>query len=744
MIGQAQGLEHLLANLEGVKSSGADQWQACCPAHDDSTASLSIKIGDDGKLLLKCFANCETRDVVRAAGLEWTDLFPANSNGSKPKRQIVAVYPYHWGDGTLEYEAVRFEPKGFAQRRNADNWKMTGARPVPYRLPELIRSDPAATRFIVEGEKDADRLRKLGLVATTNIGGAGSWKPEFASHLLGAKVAVLADNDAAGRKHAVDVATSLVGAAASVKIIELPGLPEKGDVSDWLNAGGTVAELHRIVDATPEFDPSVSTKPPDSGDSRGYGNVDTYKSFPIHTLPGVVGEFVEASATAIGCDPSFVALPLLCCLSRAIGSTRSIQVKQGWSEPPVLWGAIVAPSGSHKTPALQQSTKFLEKIQGKKILEHSRELEQYAIAKALYERNHAEWKRGKTNDPPPEEPQEPVCTRYITADATVEALVGILAKQYDGILVCRDELAGWLNGLAEYKGGRGSDLGHWLSMWSASSISVDRKTGTVKLLHVPRAAVSLLGGIQPGVLKGAIGREHMQDGLCARLLLTMPEPKPVTWTDEVVDWVLESRMSQVFDALLSLEPGQDEDGNYQPIAVPMTVEAKNRFIEYFNQHRRESADLDDDLRAAASKLEAYAVRLGLILHLCSWAVGDVYRDQVDESSIAAGIELSRWFENETRRVYGLFSESSKDEELRELAALVKRKGGRVTARDLVRGSRRFKTSADADSALDSLRRAGYGKWVNVPPGPLGGKPTREFELSIGVDVANTPTNHWKG
>ena len=103
---------------------------------------------------------------------------------------------------------------------------------------------------------------------------------------------------------------------------------------------------------------------------------------------------------------------------------------------------------------------------------------------------------------------EPVCERYVTTDTTIEALAAMLAGQFDGLLVSRDELAGWLGGMAEYKGGKGSDLGHWLACWSGVPLTVDRKTGAVKMLHVPRAAVSIVGGIQPGVLQGAIGREH--------------------------------------------------------------------------------------------------------------------------------------------------------------------------------------------------------------------------------------------
>ena len=123
-------------------------------------------------------------------------------------------------------------------------------RQVPYRLPELL-ANPKRFVFVPEGEKDVDNSAGINLLATCNSGGAGKWTPEHAQYLRGRRVFILPDNDKAGHDHAAKVALSLIGKATSIKIIELPGLPEKGDVSDWLEAGGTREKLVELAEATP-------------------------------------------------------------------------------------------------------------------------------------------------------------------------------------------------------------------------------------------------------------------------------------------------------------------------------------------------------------------------------------------------------------------------------------------------------------------------------------------------------------
>ena len=215
----------VLSKLPDAKPSGKG-WLTCCPAHDDQHPSLSITRGDDGRALLHCHAGCATGEVCDAMGINIADLFPCkrieHREGSKAKasRRMVAEYDYTNEDGEVLFQVVRFDPKDFRQRRPNRNgrhvWSLKGIRRVLYRLRELLRADMDAWIFIVEGEKDADALARVGIVATTNPGGAGKWKHVDDQALCGRKVCILPDNDDAGQDHAEDVAQRLNGRAADV------------------------------------------------------------------------------------------------------------------------------------------------------------------------------------------------------------------------------------------------------------------------------------------------------------------------------------------------------------------------------------------------------------------------------------------------------------------------------------------------------------------------------------------------
>lgn len=175
--------------------------------------------------------------------------------GSGMGEEPEAVYPYTDEEGALLFEVVRFRGKKFRQKRPDGNggwiWNLNGARRVPYRLPELVR---APSVLVLEGERDCETARKLRLTATCNPGGAGKWRPEFSEVLRGKRVAVVCDADLAGKEHGRGVARSLVGLAASVRLIEaLPGVPHKGDLTDYVSAGGTRESLLGLIRETPEL-----------------------------------------------------------------------------------------------------------------------------------------------------------------------------------------------------------------------------------------------------------------------------------------------------------------------------------------------------------------------------------------------------------------------------------------------------------------------------------------------------------
>jgi hypothetical protein len=195
---------------------------------------------------------------VKELYIEAGELYPGSAT-------IVATYDYCAENGSLLYQVVRKYPHKFIQRRpdaserDGWTWNLHGVRRVPYRLPQLLASDGGQTVWIPEGEKDVDALVALGLVATCNSGGAGKWQPEFARYLEGRRVVVLPDNDDVGREHAGEIARSLLGVAASLVVLALPGLDEKGDISDWLAAGGTEAELRRLArECEPWAEPAIN------------------------------------------------------------------------------------------------------------------------------------------------------------------------------------------------------------------------------------------------------------------------------------------------------------------------------------------------------------------------------------------------------------------------------------------------------------------------------------------------------
>lgn len=179
------------------------------------------------------------------------------------EKRIVATYDYKDESGKLLYQVCRFEPKSFSQRRPDGQsgwiWNLEGIKRVPYRLPELIVASMSDWVYIVEGEKDADNLIAKNFVATTNSGGARKWLDDYNRYFKGRLVAIIPDNDEPGRDHAKLVAEALHGIAGVVKIVELPDLPPKGDISDWLDSGGPekVKELIRLTDESPIFEPDL-------------------------------------------------------------------------------------------------------------------------------------------------------------------------------------------------------------------------------------------------------------------------------------------------------------------------------------------------------------------------------------------------------------------------------------------------------------------------------------------------------
>ncbi len=213
--------------------------------------------------------------------------------------------------------------------------------------------------------------------------------------------------------------------------------------------------------------------------------------FPVDTLPEPIRGFVRAGAKAIGCCPSYIALPLLTAVAAALGNTRRIKLKRGWTAPAILWCAIVGESGTAKTPAFKLALRAIRERQRKALDRYAAAELEYQLELRRYERAVEQWKRTKNStDDPPTKPEPPQAERCIVSDTTVEALAPLLLANPRGLLLARDELAGWIGSFDRYaaKGKSGADASHWLSMHNGESIIVDRKTGAMRTIFVPQAS----------------------------------------------------------------------------------------------------------------------------------------------------------------------------------------------------------------------------------------------------------------
>ena len=465
-----------------------------------------------------------------------------------------------------------------------------------------------------------------------------------------------------------------------------------------------------------------------------YAPLPPFVPFPTDLLPGPWADLVREGATAVGCDESFLALPALTAIAGAIGNTRRIYLGRNWSEPAVVFACVVGDSSSLKSPAQAHVTDPVRDRQQQLIEEYQKRKQEYDDDLARWAEDTKLFKQKKGDDPGPK-PEEPTLTRVYCSDTTIERLAELLHENPRGLLVIRDELSAWLGGFSRYKArGAGSDLPNWLEMHRAGPVAVDRKSGDRKFTFVPRAAVSVIGGIQPHILSAQLTPEFMASGLTARVLFAMPPRRSKAWIEIEVPAATTRAVSRSLDDLLALDFVTDESGKLKPAVVALSPASKKLWVAFYNEWAAVQAAAEGDLCAAFGKIEAYAARFALLHHVVTTAAATASTGQVSGESMAAGIGLAKWFAHETTRVYQMLAESAEERDTRRLVEHVRRHGGRITVKQLQRSNqRKYRTAEVAEADLEGLVGMGLGAWVISRPGMKGGRPTKEFVLCVTYD-----------
>jgi hypothetical protein len=274
------------ARVPQLNQRRAVEWRCACPIHHGKEDNFAVEsdtgrwfchstCGRGGDILeLEAaltgadFPGCK-RAVFRLVGRiepEYRHNNGTHSNGNSATGAAggwreVARYPYTDRDGNPLFEVIRYlKPDGekvFRQCRpdgcGGIVWNLDGIERVPYRLPELLKAE---TVYLPEGEKDVHTLEGWGLVASCNPGGSGSSAlyARWVDYFRDRHIVIVPDNDVPGRKHAAAVAAALLSVAASVRIVELPNSPAKGDVTDWRDAGGTFERFRQLTEAATVLD----------------------------------------------------------------------------------------------------------------------------------------------------------------------------------------------------------------------------------------------------------------------------------------------------------------------------------------------------------------------------------------------------------------------------------------------------------------------------------------------------------
>lgn len=437
---------------------------------------------------------------------------------------------------------------------------------------------------------------------------------------------------------------------------------------------------------------------------------DEWQPFPVELLPSGVRDYVTHTADGMACDPAMVALPMLAGLAAAIGNTRTITLTPDWQEPAIVWAAVVAESGSLKTPAARKALRFITDREPE--IEHRNviAMEQHEAKRTVYETQLAAWKQqsrkaGDNAGSPPTSPPKPARVAYIVSDTTIEAVAGILSDNPRGVLLERDELAGWMAGFDKYKaGGPGrvsSEVGHWLSMHNAGTLRLDRKSSG--RVFVERASLSITGGIQPDTLTQAIGQEHVANGLLARFLLAAPPRRQKRFNTATADFAAVESTRRIFDTLYSLSA---PDGG--PVSLPLTQDGERVFQEFFERHAKRQLEASGAIASMLAKIEAAAARLALIHHVCRQA-GDepTLPSAVDATSVEVGVTLAEWFAAEWLRVYNAtVGGSPKRDHDRELLEWIEQQGGEVAVRDIGQRIRRYRDTPLLERTITAMAQAG--------------------------------------
>lgn len=424
---------------------------------------------------------------------------------------------------------------------------------------------------------------------------------------------------------------------------------------------------------------------------------DTPVAFPLGCLPSPLADLCSDIGETIGCPPDYSACFALATMAGTCGASVALNVKADWEEHASLFICAVAPPNGGKTPSFKLVTRPVIEEQSKRISEGD-------------------------ND----------CPAYV-GDVTVEKLAEILKSGPRGSLLLRDELAGWIKGMDQYKAKGGSDRQFWLSAWSSDPVSVHRKNPDSPHVFIPHPCVSVAGGIQPDVLGSLRGND---DGFYDRILFTYPATLPAKGEDwrSCKSGLLRS-WSWALSKIRDVEMITDGAKPPRPRFVNLSAGARQEWERYtFSLAKRiNDPEFPRHMAGIAGKLKGYGARLALVSMLLRVAYdtsGEI--QDVTAEDMRNGSAIAMYFLAHAERVYRAMGRDPGVNDATKVLRWV-RSNGKTTfnRRDALRGLRR--TFTKPELLAEPLRRLvnhGFLRYAGggVPMAAGRARPTAIYEV----------------
>ena len=525
----------------------------------------------------------------------------------------------------------------------------------------------------------------------------------------------------------------------------LAGLPPGGRRAAWDAHLEGRPDADAWIEAVAAADPDgEAPEPPEAGSGwvpLRLVELPPVEPFPVDVFPEPVRRLVLQGAEAIGCPPDFLALAVLAVAGGVIGRSASLALKDGYFANGCIFAAIIGPPSDGKSPALKMVTDPVRRIDEGLATE-------WDEAKAQYDRDLAEYEAGKKSAPrgagggPAAEPARPVPRRIDIDDATMEVIPVILADNPRGLLMIRDELTALVQGMNQYKGGKGNDRPNALKIWSGDAIKKDRVGNADHApIRSPFPTLTIVGGLTPDMLGELADPRGRADGFLERFIMAYPDPRPVPeWSEAGLppgtaeDWA--GIVARLWGRRLTLSEGRP-----CPHVVRLTPAGRAAWVSLYNAHAREmnADDFPPSLRGAWGKFREYAGRLILILALLLYAA-DPTQDsepipEIGPRHVADAWRLVAYFKSHVLRVRAAMR---RDGGLGEDAGLILRWIRRDALEsfpqsELTRNFPRFRADPGAlAAALGALVKANVIRprpEPTAPKGKRGRKPLPTFDVN---------------